>query len=119
MTQPAKTRQFERQTLAPALLLAGVAVVLLAQVWPGVPLAGGVALAAWGAAVATKHRPSQMLLSTAVYGALVLLAITAQLDAAHRSGSHGRLFLAALDAGAAAAVTLRVAQATYRRLVAA
>lgn len=88
-------------TLAPLLLLAGVGIVILAQLWSGVPMAGGVALAGWGSALATgPRRPVRSLLVLAIYVPLVALAMGAQLDAAS-AGSLLRRFLVAMDAGAA------------------
>jgi hypothetical protein len=101
-------RTHERQilvpTLAPLLLLAGVGIIILAQVWTVVPVAGGVALAGWGSALAVSPRwRVRFLLVLAVYVPLIALAIGAQLDAAS-AGSLLRRFLTAMDAGAAGAL---------------
>jgi hypothetical protein len=87
--------------LAPLLLLAGVGIVILAQLWSVVPMAMGVALAGWGSALAVSPRwRLRSLLVIAVYVPLVALAMGAQLDAAS-AGSLLRRFLVAMDAGAA------------------
>jgi hypothetical protein len=87
--------------LAPLLLLAGVGIVILAQLWSVVPMAAGVALAGWGSALAIPpQRRVRSVLVLAVYVPLVALAMGAQLDAAS-AGSLVRRFLTAMDAGAA------------------
>jgi hypothetical protein len=93
-------RQLASQTLAPMLLLAGVGVAIIAQLYSAVPLAGAVALAAWGTALARQPRRNWILLVLVVYVPLVALAIAAQLDAAS-AGSLWRHFFASMDAGAA------------------
>ncbi len=88
-------------TLAPLLLLTGVGIVILAQLWSAMPMAAGVALAGWGSALAIPpRRHMRSLLVLAVYVPLVALAMGAQLDAAS-AGSLLRRFLVAMDAGAA------------------
>jgi hypothetical protein len=88
-------------TLAPLLLLAGVGIVILSQLWSVVPMAAGVALAGWGSALAIPpQRRVRSVLVLAVYVPLVALAMGAQLDAAS-AGSLVRRFLTAMDAGAA------------------
>jgi hypothetical protein len=103
------------QNLAPLLLLAAVGVVLAAQWASAVPIAAAVALAGWGSALALVRRRERFLLAAVVYAPLVLLAIGAQLDAAGRSESLFREFLAAVDAGAAGALVFQLG----RRAVAA
>jgi hypothetical protein len=98
---PSHDRQLAAYPLAPLLLLATVGVAILAQIWPVVPLAGAVALAGWGTALALGARRGWFLLALVVYAPLVALAIVAQLDAAS-TGSLVRQFFTAMDAGAAA-----------------
>lgn len=109
-------RHFATNILAPGLMLAGVAIILLAQLWPALPMAGAVALVAWGSAAAVNHRPTRLVLVTVVYGSLVLLAIAAQLDVAEKSGSLLRQFLVAMDAGAAGAIQFLIAKRTVAAL---
>ena len=94
-----RERQLAAQTLAPTLLLIGVGVAIVAQLWSAVPIAGAVALAAWGTALAGRPRRERFLLVLLVYVPLVTLAIAGQLDAA-AAGSLWRQFFAAVDAGA-------------------
>ncbi|HYO25549.1 MAG TPA: hypothetical protein VEQ85_11450 [Lacipirellulaceae bacterium] len=93
-------RELAAQTLAPTLLLVGVAIAILAQLWSALPLAGAVALAGWGTALARPARREWNLLVLAVYAPLVVLAMAAQLESAS-TASLARQFFAALDAGAA------------------
>lgn len=93
-------RELAAQTLAPTLLLVGVAIAILAQLWSAIPLAGAVALAGWGTALARPARREWNMLVLVVYVPLVVLAIASQLEAAS-TASLTRQFLAALDAGAA------------------
>jgi hypothetical protein len=102
-----RDRQLTVHTLAPLLLLFAVGTAILAQLWSAIPLAGAVALAGWGTAIALAPRPGRYLLAALVYGPLVVVAITAQLDAAS-DGSLVRQFFAALDAGVAGALIFRL-----------
>ena len=68
-------------------LLAGVGVVLAAQLSPGVPICGAIALIAWGTSQAVANRPGLMLLAAAVYAPLGVVAVMAQVDLAMRADS--------------------------------
>ncbi|MEM9657670.1 MAG: hypothetical protein AAF961_04840 [Planctomycetota bacterium] len=94
----------------PALVGGGLAVVLLAQISPAIPIAGSIALIAWGSALAIAHRSlnaslgPKLLLVATTYIALVALALAAQLDLAWRSTSAGWRMLVAADVWAALAL---------------
>ena len=96
-------RELSMHTLAPVLLAISVVVAIVAQLGAPLPLAGAIALAAWGTAMAASFGRGRTVLVLAVYVPLVALAILAQLDAAEGAG-YGRQFVAAMDAGAAAAL---------------
>ena len=85
-------------------MLAGVGVAIAAQLWPGVPICGAIALIAWGTSQAVAHRPGLMLLAAAVYVPLGVVAVMAQVDLAMRAESLVWAALAGLDA--AIAITL-------------
>lgn len=102
-------RSFSRQTLAPTLLLVAVGMAILGQLWNAVPLAGAIALAAWGAALALAPRRGAVMLTLVVYAPLVALAIGSQLEAAS-TGSLVRQFFVAMDAGAAAGLIVLLAR---------
>ena len=104
-----RDRQLSAQTLAPTLLLTAVCVIIFAQVWPVMPIAGAIALAGWGTALALPALTGRFLLTLAVYVPLVTLAVAAQLDAAS-TGSLVRQFFAAVDAGAAAGLMILLAR---------
>ena len=91
-------------TQAPACLLAAVAIVIAAQLCPGVPLAAAIALAAWGTALAVGRRRGWLLAAVAVYAPLCVWAVAAEVDLALQSPSPAWGLLVALDG--AACVTL-------------
>ncbi len=91
--------------LAPTLLLLSVAAAIVVQLGAPLPLAGAVALAAWGTALAGAPGRGRVLLALIVYVPLTALAIVAQLDAA-KGGGYGREFIAAMDSGAAAGLLI-------------
>jgi hypothetical protein len=95
-------RTLSASTLAPLLLNAAVGIVIVAQAWNVVPIAGAIALAGWGTALGLGARPGRFLLAAIVYVPLVMLAIGAELDAA--STSTWRQFFTAVDSGAAGAL---------------
>jgi hypothetical protein len=95
-----RDRQLSSSALAPTLLLISVAVAIVVQLGAPLPLAGAVALAAWGTALVGAPGRGRVPVTLLVYLPLVALAIVAQLDAAE-AGGYGRQFVAAMDAGAA------------------
>jgi len=82
------------------LLLTGVGIVILSQLWPAIPMAGAIALVAWGTALAVSRRRGLLVLAAAVYAPLAVLAVMAQVDLAMRWSLAWGL-LAGLDAAAA------------------
>ncbi len=74
--------------------------MIAAQLWPGVPLAGAVALAAWGTALAVSRRRGLLLATVAVYAPLCVWAVAAEVDLAMRSASLTWGMLVALDGAA-------------------
>ncbi len=94
------------------LLLAGVAVVIAAQLWPGVPICGAIALIAWGTAQAVANRPGLLLLAAAIYAPLGVVAVMAQVDLAMRAESLAWAFLAGLDAAIAITLLFSLARQT-------
>jgi hypothetical protein len=108
---PSRQRQLAVPTLAPALLLVAVGVVIVAQLWHVVPIAGAIALAAWGTALALPARRGYFLLTLLVYVPMVTIAIASQLDAAS-AGSLLRQFFVAMDAGAAGGLMVLLARRT-------
>lgn len=87
------------------LLVIGVAIVLTAQFLPVVPIAGAMAIVAWGTVLTVSQNRKCLLLAAAVYAVLGILAVSSQVDLAIRSPSLAWGMLAALD-GAAAVVLL-------------
>jgi hypothetical protein len=102
-------RQFAAQTLAPILLLISVAVAIVAQLGAPLPLAGAIALAAWGSWLAGSPSIGRLLVVLAVHLPIVAVAILSQLDAAE-GASAGRQFVAAMDSGAATALLILLAR---------
>jgi hypothetical protein len=102
--------------VAVKLLLAGVAIVLAAQVWPGVPICGAIALVAWGTSQAVANRPGYMLLAAAVYAPLGVVAVMAQVDLAMRADSLVWAGLAGLDAAIAITLLFALARQTGEQL---
>jgi hypothetical protein len=107
-----RERHLSLHVLAPTLLLMAVGVVIVAQFWRELPLAGAIALAAWGTAIAVGSRLNGLAL--AVYAPLTALAIVAQLDAA-AAGSLLRQFVAAFDAGAAGGLLVLLTKRVLNR----
>jgi hypothetical protein len=95
-----RDRQISAHALAPTLLLISVSAAIVAQLGAPLPLAGAIALAAWGTALAAAPTRGRLLLTLVVYLPLTALAIIAQLDAASTAG-YGRQFVASMDSGAA------------------
>jgi hypothetical protein len=95
-----RERQLSTHALAPTLLLISVAVAIVAQLGAPLPLAGAIALAAWGTALAATPTRGRLLLTLAIYLPLTMLAIVSQIDAASAAG-YARQFVAAMDSGAA------------------
>ena len=93
------------------LLLAGVAIVFAARLWPVVPMAGAVALIAWGTALTVPRRIGLLMLAAAVYAPLGVLAVMAQVDLAMRASLAWGL-LAGLDAAAAITLLYSLARQT-------
>jgi len=73
------------QPRGPALIAAGMAVVLTALLWPGVPIAAAVLLIGYGALLTVFARPGRQellgLVNLAVYASLGCLAVAAQTHA--------------------------------------
>ena len=86
--------------LAPALLLAGVCVVLLAQFWNAVPIATAIALVAWGTFLAAPRRRAVMAATAVAYAALGVFTIASQVDLA-LDASVAWGWLAAIDGATA------------------
>ena len=83
--------------------MAGVAIVLLAQLWPAVPMAAAIALVAWGTVLNVSHRRDLLVLAGLIYTPLGILAVMSEVDLAMEA-SIGWAVLAGLDA--ALAITL-------------
>lgn len=67
----------------PLLIAGGLTVVLVAQLWPMIPVAAAISLIGLGATVTLARRPQSepvLVVNIVVYGALTLLAVGAQLD---------------------------------------
>jgi hypothetical protein len=107
-----RERHLSFHVLAPTLLLMAVGVVIVAQFWRELPLAGAIALAAWGTAIAVGSRLHGLAL--AVYAPLTALTIVAQLDAA-AAGGLLRQFVAAFDAGAAGGLLVLLTRRVLNR----
>jgi hypothetical protein len=99
------------------LLLAGVVIVIAARLWPVVPMAGAVALVAWGTALTVPRRIGLLVLAAAIYAPLGVLAVMAQVDLAMRSSLAWGLF-AGLDAAAASLLLYSLARQTSELLAA-
>jgi hypothetical protein len=94
------------------LLLAGVGVVIAAQVWPGVPICGAIALIAWGTSQTVANRPGYLVLAAVVYAPLGVIAVMAQVDLAMRAESLAWASLAGLDAAIAITLLFSLARQT-------
>jgi hypothetical protein len=77
--------------------MAGVAIVLLAQLWPAVPMAAAIALVAWGTVLNVSHRRDLLVLAALIYTPLGILAVMSEVDLAMEA-SIGWAVLAGLDA---------------------
>ena len=82
------------------LLITGVAIVGLAQVWSAVPMAAAIALVAWGTVLNVAQRRDMLILAALVYTPLGILAVMSQVDLAIESSLAWGLF-AGLDAALA------------------
>jgi hypothetical protein len=108
----------DRRNAAVKLLLLGVAVVIAAQLWPGVPVCSAIALIAWGTALTVQRRCGLLMLAAAVYTPLAILAVMAQVDLAIRTPSLLWALIAGLDAAAAIALFYSLARQTGELLAA-
>ncbi len=79
--------------LGPTAIAAGLAILMAAILWPGMPVVTAMALVALGATCATLARLRSaaaflpmMLVHLAIYGSLYVIFVGATLDAATRSG---------------------------------
>jgi len=104
----------------PTLIVTGMAVVLLAMLWPGVPIAAAVMLIGSGAMATIFARPGRQellgLIGLAVYASLGCLAVAAQTHdglngPAERVGS-----MVLIDHALAAVLLALMIRATIRRL---
>jgi hypothetical protein len=102
---------------APACLLAAVSLAIASQLWPGVPLAGAVALAAWGTVLAMGRRRGLLLVAVAMYAPLCVLAVMAQVDLALRSPSLLWCVLATLDGALSVVLTYSLVRQTGEMVV--
>jgi hypothetical protein len=100
------------------LLLVGVGIVIVSQLWHAVPMCGAIALIAWGTALSVQPRCGWLMIAAAVYTPLAILAVTAQVDLAIRSPSLAWGLLAGLDAAAAIALFYSLARQTGELLAA-
>jgi len=80
MLPRAQLQEFSKS--GPALIAAGMLVVLTALLWPGVPIASAIMSIGYGAMLTVFARPSRQdllgLVSLAVYASLGCLAVAAQ-----------------------------------------
>ena len=83
------------------LLLAGVFIVVAAQVWSAVPITGAIALVAWGTSLCVSRQASLLLVAAVVYAPLGVIAVMSQVDLAMRAESLVWAAVAGLDATAA------------------
>jgi hypothetical protein len=83
------------------LLLAGVCIVLAAQLWSAVPIAGAIALVAWGTSLTVSRQAGLLLIAAIVYAPLSVIAVMSQVDLAMRAESLAWAAVAGLDAAAA------------------
>jgi len=93
-------------------LLAGVLIAIAAQLWPGVPMCGAIALIAWGTSLAMAARPPLLVAAAVVYAPLGVLAVVAQVDLAMRADSLAWAALAGLDAAMAITLLASLARQT-------
>jgi hypothetical protein len=97
------------------LLLAGVAIVILAQFWSAVPLAGAIALVAWGTVLNVSQRRELLIIAALIYTPLGILAVMSQVDRAMDSSLAWGLF-AGLDAALAMTLLYHLACRTGNQL---
>lgn len=83
------------------LLLAGVAIVIAAQLWLAVPMAGAIALVAWGTSLTVSRQNGLLVLAAVIYAPLGVIAVMSQVDVAMRAESLAWAALGGLDAAAA------------------
>jgi hypothetical protein len=86
------------------LLLVGVFIVLAAQVWSAVPIAGAIALVAWGTSLCASRQAGLLLMAAVVYAPLGVIAVMSQVDLAMRveslvSSTASELGRASFDCG--------------------
>lgn len=94
------------------LLLAGVAIVIAAQLWSAVPIAGAIALIAWGTSLTVSRQISLLVVAAVVYAPLGVIAVMSQVDVAMLSESLAWAALAGLDAAAAIVLLASLARQT-------
>ncbi len=87
--------------IAVKLLLAGVAIVIAAQLWSAVPVAGAIALVAWGTSLTVSRHNRLLVLAAVVYAPLGVIAVMSQVDVAMRAESLVWAALAGVDAAVA------------------
>ena len=97
------------------LLLTGVAIVVLAQFWSAVPMAGAIALVAWGTVLNVGQRRELLILAALIYTPLGILAVMSQVDLAMDSSLAWGLF-AGLDAALAMTLLYHLACRTGNQL---
>jgi hypothetical protein len=83
------------------LLIAGVFLVISAQLWSAVPIAGAIALVAWGTSLSGSRQAGLLVVAAVVYAPLGVIAVMAQVDLALRAESLAWAAIAGLDAAAA------------------
>ena len=103
------------RAIGPRLIIFGVWIVIAAQYWPAVPIAGASALCAWGTALCAG-RAANLVLTAGIYVPLAALAVAAQLDAAQTDPSTVRFMAATVDAVAASALMLALVLFTANKL---
>jgi hypothetical protein len=114
--ESAQANDIENARLAVRMLLAGVAVVLAAQLWPGIPICGAIALVAWGTSQTVASRLGLLVLAAAVYAPLGVVAVMAQVDLAMRAESVAWAALAGIDAAIAITLLYGIARRTGEAL---
>jgi hypothetical protein len=97
------------------LLLTGVAIVVLAQFWSAVPMAGAIALVAWGTVLNVSQRRELLIIAALIYTPLGILAVMSQVDLAMDSSLAWGLF-AGLDAALAMTLLYHLACRTGNQL---
>lgn len=95
----------------------GVWIVISAQVFAGVPIAGAIAICAWGTALCIG-RKSNAAVVLLVYGPLAAVAVAAELHSALNSTSPAWRLAAAVDAAAAASLMTMLVRHVGERITA-